>query len=90
MYLLSASQGDSKGATAAISAATRALVNLHKRQEKEIEAAKKIDDPNALTIENLDRLVESYAAESEAKTGICLMCVRPKNQEESQNVNAPN
>src|ERR1017187_7648606 len=91
MYLLSASQGDSKGATAAISAATRALVNLHKRQEKEAAAERASSpDPNKLTIANLDQMVEQFA-EADKHVTVCRFCGAPrelqgKPLEEPQNV----
>jgi hypothetical protein len=82
-------QGDGKNHLAGLSLALRAELELRRRLEDQaaLERTSNLDS-NALTIENLDRLVESYAAEVKATTGNCLMCGHPRNQEGSQNANA--
>jgi hypothetical protein len=78
-FLVAQANGDPKSAVAAISTAVRALSSLHKQQEKEREA-EPADDPNRLTIANLDQLVRQRAAIIEQEHGICLYCRLPKNR----------
>jgi len=65
-FLLAQSQGDSKGATAAVSAAVRSLSALHRKQEKEAEAAKaSVDDAELeqITIRGCDLMLKRALAQ---------------------------
>lgn len=80
-YHLAILNGDSRSAIAACSAATRQLVALAKKLEKERET-EPADDPNALTIENLDAAVKDFAARAEQERGVCIYCGLSKNRRE--------
>jgi hypothetical protein len=63
-FLLAASQGDSKGATQACSAAARTLQSLHRKLEQEAKATKdSVDrDTAEFTIKGCDAMLREYAA----------------------------
>jgi len=67
-YLLASSQGDSKGATAACSAAARALQSLHKKLEREAEAAKAGTDER-YSVQALDQQVKDFLAQRDSERG---------------------
>jgi hypothetical protein len=76
-FLLAASQGDTKGATAACSAAARTLQSLHKKLEREAKAAKdNVDrDTAEFTIKGCDAMLREYAAQSESSRALDAQCV---------------
>ena len=86
---ISGIQGDGKNHLAGLSLALRAELELRRRLEDQMAFERESNpDPDVLTISRLDALVAGYAAEAEAKTGNCLMCGRPKNEEGSQHADA--
>ncbi|HXM10412.1 MAG TPA: hypothetical protein VN946_10735 [Terriglobales bacterium] len=89
-YHLAIANGDSRSAIAAISAATRGLSQLAKKQERDAEAVSEqqaADDPNRpTTIAELDQLVSDYA--ERAKTSnFCNFCQQPISGREHVNHN---
>jgi hypothetical protein len=76
-FLVAQSNGDARSAVSAISTAVRALTSLHKQMEREEEKQAGADDPNALTIEKLDKAVNEYANRIENERGVCFRCGQP-------------
>jgi hypothetical protein len=69
-YHVAVANGDSRSAIAACSAATRQLVALAKKQEKEREQEKAADDPDRpLTVADCDRMVADFMAKRDSENG---------------------
>lgn len=82
LYLTAGANGDVRSQVAALSAAVRSIGAREKQKQNEREAEPAEDDPNALTIENLDKAVQSYATRIENERGVCIYCGLSKNRKE--------
>jgi hypothetical protein len=80
LYLTAGANGDVRSQVAALSAAVRSIAARERQKEKERDS-EPVDDPSALTIENIDKLVRQYAVRVEQERGKCLYCGSPKGRE---------
>ena len=80
LYLVAGANGDVRSQVAALSAAVRSIAARERQKEKERDS-EPVDDPSALTIENIDKLVREYAVRAEKERGTCLYCGSPRNRE---------
>lgn len=87
LYLTAGVQGDVRSQVAALSAAVRSIAAREKQKQNEREA-EPAEDPNALTIENLDKLVQDYATKVENERGVCSRCGQRKGNENNVTLSA--
>jgi hypothetical protein len=81
LYLIAGANGDVRSQVAALSAAVRSIGAREKQKQHEREA-EPADDPNALTIENLDAAVKDFADRVDQERGVCIYCGLSKNRKE--------